>query len=99
MVRHTEEFIEHVNKVKKESLINANVMFAGYIVLAKRMQQEGISIENLSDILDSIDFSRENEMWREIGVLDDNKRIAMGARKKVKEYFNNIKFLGEVIND
>lgn len=72
------------------SLLLYNKMFAGYIVLAKRMQDEGIELINLTKILEGIDFSRNNPLWAEIGIISEGK-ITPDAEKKIKEYFKNFK--------
>jgi hypothetical protein len=90
MGTYTDEFINKVRETREKSIINSNVMFAGYIVLAKRMREENIPLNKLSVILDKIDFSRDNKEWEDIGVIKDNI-ISDSAKKPVKNYFSNMK--------
>jgi DNA-sulfur modification-associated len=84
-----EAFIDNVEKIKEKSLINTNNMFAGYVVLAKRMKDEGVPITKLPNVLDKIDFSRENPEWEKLGILE-NGTISRKARKQIVEYFKNL---------
>lgn len=87
--KYKEQFITNVDKIRKDSLINANAMFVGYLVLAKRMKEENVSISKLSKILDNIDFSKDNEIWEKLGILN-NRKIVNKTRKNIKEYFSKI---------
>lgn len=87
---YSNEFVKKVKETKEKSIINSNVMFAGYVVLAKRMREENIPLKKLVEILDKIDFSRENKEWEDLGVIKDNI-IADSAKKPVKNYFSNLK--------
>ena len=87
--KYKDEFITNVNITRKKSLINTNLMFVGYLVLAKRMKEEKVSITKLPKILDKIDFNRDNEIWEKLGVLSDGK-IVSKTRKNIKDYFHTI---------
>ena len=96
-----DEFINSVSTVKKQSFINANKMFAGYIVLAKRMDQENIPFEKVKTIIDNIDFSRSNPLWREIGFIGKDSTTNMNTAKNIRKYFNELDLkllLGEKSN-
>ena len=84
-----DEFLNNPQEHKKASIINSNSTFAGYIVLAKRMKDEEISMSELSEILEQIDFSRDNDEWEKLGVLE-NKRSTNGSRKKMMKYFKEL---------
>jgi hypothetical protein len=86
---YAEEFIENVEEIKEKSLINHNNMFAGYVVLAKRMKDEGIPITKLPNILDKINFSRENTEWEKWGILENGK-VTNKARKRTIEFFKKL---------
>lgn len=94
---YEKEFISDVKRIRKVSLINSNMMFAGYIVLARRFKEKNISVEYLLDVLHNIDFSKENPLWEEIGVLNNGYTSRM-AKKQIKKYFNEIN-LDEVKKD
>lgn len=83
------EFIKEYDEYKKMSLINDNNMFAGYIVLAKRLQDENLKINALKKIINNIDFSKDNKLWEELEILKNGK-ITTKARENTKEYFRNL---------
>lgn len=87
---YTDEFVKKVKETKEKSIINSNVMFAGYVVLAKRMREEKISLDKLGSILDKVNFSRDNKEWEDLGIIKDNI-ISDSAKKPVKNYFSNMK--------
>lgn len=87
---YPDAFITDYNSVNKKSLINANPMFAGYIVLAKRMKDEGIKISKLTKILDQIDFSRDNKQWEKLNIVS-NGVLTRDALKNIKKYFKDMK--------
>ncbi|MED4883159.1 DNA sulfur modification protein DndB [Bacillus smithii] len=89
---YTDEFVNNVQETRKNSLINENITFIGYIVLARRMFEKGIKARNVIRYIADIDFRKDNPMWEEIGVLvagniNDNVKK---ARKVIKEFFENI---------
>lgn len=86
---YPEEFIEKVSEYRKMSIINHNFMFAGYVVLAKRMKDEGIEISRLPDILGEINFSKDDPQWSKIGVINSGK-VDMRARANIKKFFNEL---------
>jgi hypothetical protein len=65
-------------------------MFAGYITLSKLFRDQGIRISKIKNVLDSIDFSRSNPLWKEIDVLDEKETVTGKARTKIKDYFSKI---------
>ncbi|MET3505516.1 hypothetical protein [Halalkalibacter oceani] len=78
-----DEFISDIKEIRYKSEINRPTMFYGFVCLAKRMQDEGIEIELLSDIVKDIDFNKEN--WQEL-----KGKSPAGIRKHIKEVFENI---------
>lgn len=86
-------FLNNIEQVREHSLINNNVTFAGYIVLARRMKEKKIPISDLPSILEKIDFSKSNPMWEEVGVLE-NGRISRKARQNMKKFFEKLE-IGE----
>lgn len=81
-----DEFLNNVEEVRKKSLINNNNMFAGYIVLAKRMLENNLPLDTIINVINKIDFDKNNPLWEEIGVLENGK-VKDNARKKIKDYF------------
>lgn len=93
-IKNEEAFISNIDEVRKESLINANQFFVGWIVLAKRMLDENIKLNKLQDIVDCLDFSRTNPIWMKHGILDSRGNINNNVKTKVREYFKNIELNG-----
>lgn len=94
-----EQFIFDIKKTREKSLINVNNMFAGYVALASRMYKENIPVDDLVNIINSIDFSRNNPMWRELGILDENGNYNDKQKNVIKtivKYFNDLE-LGEMV--
>lgn len=90
IAEYSDEFL--YNTKDNKSLMNYNKMFAGYIALAARMKNEGIELDQLSNILNSIDFSRENPIWNEIGILDESETVNKKVdERKIANYFKTIK--------
>jgi hypothetical protein len=86
---YQDEFINNLSEIRNKSIIAQNNTFAGYVVLARRMKEEGIKITQLENILSKIDFSRENKFWDELNILDEG-RITNKTRKKIKEFFEQL---------
>lgn len=89
IAEYEDEFLNSKNK--EDSLMNYNKMFVGYVALAARMKKENIEIEEMRFILDSIDFSRSNPLWKELGVLNSGGII--GSKLDEKEIANYFKKL------
>ncbi|MGG2091306.1 DNA sulfur modification protein DndB [Bacillus sp. S13(2024)] len=86
-----DEFMGDIAKIREQSLINANSMFYGYILLAKRMQEENISVDNVEKVLKDIDFSRTNSLWRKIKLIDKNNNITTKPKNTIYKFFNELK--------
>jgi hypothetical protein len=94
---YPDEFINNLAETRSKSIINQNNTFAGYIVLARRMREEGIKLTQLEDILNKVNFSRENKQWDELNILNDG-RVTNKARKKIKEFFEQLDIKEGVMN-
>ncbi|MEI2465106.1 DNA sulfur modification protein DndB [Niallia taxi] len=101
--KNEEEFITNAQKVNKDSLINSNVMFIGYIALARVMFEKGIKARKIGSFLEQIDFSRSNPIWKEIKLLDEKGRVdnkiynSDKVKKSLKEIFESINFDGDKV--
>lgn len=84
------ELTKNIADNRKTTLLNANVMFNGFITLAERMNSENISLSKLPKILNEIDFSRDNKLWEEIKVLDSSNRIKNSSKKQIIKLFNEL---------
>ncbi|PAV30249.1 hypothetical protein CIL05_07210 [Virgibacillus profundi] len=89
---YAEQFIENPIEWKKKSVMVENNMFIGYIVLARRMYELGIDAVNVIDYIDSIDFDKNNELWQDIGFLNEDKNLnkTMSARNAIENYFKQL---------
>jgi hypothetical protein len=89
---YPEEFLMNIEETRKKSLINNNNMFIGYIILARRMFESNMKARDIRKIVKDIDFSKENKLWNQIGVLDQKGNITETnkARKAIKDYFNKL---------
>lgn len=87
-----EEFIFNTIEYRNKSLINHNNLFVGYVVLANKMMVNQIPVEKLTDIIKSIDFSKDNSFWKELGILNDKGNIedTSKARKIIAKYFSEL---------
>jgi hypothetical protein len=90
MLNNSEAFMTDITSVRENKIININQMFIGYVVIAKKFYDNKLKLTKLQPIIESIDFSRNNEMWQLLGVLDENKRVTGFAGKKIMNYFKNI---------
>lgn len=88
-----EQFIHNVAETRKESLMVENSMFVGYIVLARRLYEQEIKANKVVNIIKEIDFNRDNDVWKQIGVVDEKGNLTETnkARKAIKQYFEEIK--------
>lgn len=84
--------IDNIEEARKTSLIVENSMFIAHIIIAKRMMEMGLKAREIRKIINEIDFSRDNPLWKEIGVLNssDNFNDTGKARKAIKQYFDNL---------
>jgi hypothetical protein len=89
---YPDEFINDIENTRKESLINDNNMFVGYITLARKMFESDVKPREIRKYIKDINFSRDNIMWQEIGILDEKLNITdtNKARKAIKELFETI---------
>lgn len=86
---YPEEFISNIEETRNLSLINENSMFAGYIVLARRMFEDGKKVKELRQVLNKIDFSKDNNLWEELNILSD-KKLTTNARKNIVNFFKEL---------
>lgn len=83
------EFNKNIDEIRRNSLINNNVIFAGYISLAQNMLENGVQIKKLTKIIDSIDFDKSNKLWENLNVLK-NGNVTNMARKNLIKYFREL---------
>jgi hypothetical protein len=91
--KYENEFLNDPKKYREVSLINQNnVIGVGYIVLARRMMENKLDPSEIMRIMDTINFSKDNKDWIELGILNEKGNITdtPKARKAIKEYFEKI---------
>jgi hypothetical protein len=90
---YPDAFINNVEETRKTSLINDNNFFIGYIVLGRKLYNAKLKPRDVIKYIKDIDFSRDNPLWKELGILDEKGNITETnkARKAIKQYFENIK--------
>lgn len=87
MSLYPQEFGDYKNR-NKHSLMYYNKMFAGYIALAAKMHKDNIAFKELAEIMNKIDFSRNNPIWMKLGIVDENGVITKNAKEeKIENYF------------
>ena len=89
---YDEQFLINPIKYRRETLMLENNMFAGYVLLASRMFEEDKQVHLVTKIIGKIDFSRDNSMWKELGVIDNkgNLNDKRHTQKGIEQLFNNI---------
>ncbi len=84
-----EAFQTDIVSTKKESIINANQMFVGYVALAGRFYRDKIALTALDATLKKIDFNRGNPLWEQLAILDA-KGNTRNMKKAIAKFFNQI---------
>ena len=94
---YQDEFIDNVDKYSKDSLINSNIMFAGYVTIASKLFSEKVTITPsiIKSIMNKIDFSRDNKVWKEIKLLDEKGNMNKNSRRRnyLIKYFSDLNIL------
>ncbi|MCM3109942.1 DNA sulfur modification protein DndB [Lederbergia lenta] len=88
---YSEQFLENSKAYRKTTVMVDNNMFVGYIVLARKMMEQGINPAMIEEYINKIDFSRENKLWHDIGYLENGKQTdTKKARETIKNYFESL---------
>lgn len=90
---YPDEFIDNIGETKKISVINMPLTFVGYLALSKQLHGRNDWEDKLTNILLKIDFSIDNPIWEEIGIIRNGKttiNFTKTIMKKIINYFNNI---------
>jgi len=85
---YSNEFLFNVEKTKKISYINHRNMFIGYIALSRKLYKQEDWKSKTVKIMNSIDFSIENNVWKDIRINDNilNKT----SRKELYKLFKEV---------
>ena len=84
-----DEFKNNIEGVREYSLINNNNIFVGYVVLARRLQENDMSVKEIERIVRGVDFNKDNPTWEELGILE-NGRVVGKNRKKITSFFEKL---------
>lgn len=88
---YEEEFITKYNETRSVSLINYNQMFHGYVILARKLYEKNRKPNDIIEIIKKVDFSKDNPIWRDMGVLKkDGSTNYQSSKKHIKKYFEQI---------
>lgn len=94
---YADEFVYEVKETSKDSLINANIMFVGYISLAAKLYKENteLNTSTINNIIKNIDFSKDNPIWSNIGLIDNGKiNTTKKTKRELIKYFSNLELVG-----
>lgn len=84
---YEEEFITNPYEIKQKSVINHKNMFYGYIALSAKLQNDSQWKEKVKQKMETIDFSVENPLWRDLGLVNNNKDANKTLRVKLYNLF------------
>lgn len=97
MFDNPDAFMTDIVNIRNDSVINANRMFYGYVALAKNFYDNNIELERLQEVIENIDFKRDNLIWSEVGLVDSqtgridyNGGSISRINKSLIKYFTNI---------
>ncbi|WP_232699989.1 DNA sulfur modification protein DndB [Brevibacillus daliensis] len=93
---YPEEFVTNILQTKKKTLINSNQMFYAYVIMAKRLKDKDLPANDILKFVEQVDFSRDNQLWEDLGILDAKKNITTNPKNKIKKYFRNLIFKEEI---
>jgi len=89
MGTYTEEFIVNPYGIKETNLINNKNMFYGYIALSAKLQDNKDWKDLMKQKIESIDFNKNNDLWKNIGLLN-NKIANKSLRNKLYKIFTDV---------
>jgi hypothetical protein len=85
---YTNEFIKNLDQTKKYSYINHKNMFYGYIALSRKLFGVKNWEDKIKEMLDKIDFSKNNEFWNDIKLCEQDMNKT--SRKDLYKLFENL---------
>lgn len=77
-----DEYKESIND--KNNLLFSKTFFIGHVILAQKMHEKEIPYEELNEILDDIDFSRNNPIWKELNIIREDGRNSTNEKRMIK---------------
>lgn len=97
-MRYPKEFVTNIGETRKETIINSNQMFTAYVILAKKLKDMELPPSHITRVIDKIDFSRSNPLWKEIGILDNNSSMMTKPKSKIVNFFKKLDVKEEINN-
>ena len=88
MSLYKNEFILDPYSIQDVSVINHMNMFYGYIALSSELQGNSDWKQLLENKMKSIDFSKENPLWKEIGIFSN--KLNKSIKNKIYKYFKEV---------
>jgi hypothetical protein len=79
---------DNIAKSKEISAINLPAMFVGYICISKHLYNQTNWEDKLNNILKDINFDINNPVWKDIGIIKDDKPSITLKRPQLKKIFN-----------
>lgn len=84
------EFVTNFKETKDKSMLVENLTFAGYIILASRMKSANISPSKVKKYIENVDFSKANQLWKNLDVLDEKGRLTRNAKAGIEKLFSEL---------
>jgi hypothetical protein len=54
------------------------------------MKSVGISPIKIKKYIENINFSKENDLWNRLDILDSKKRLTRNAKAGIEKYFSEL---------
>jgi len=80
---YSEEFIADPYKIRETSMINNKNIFYAYIALSAKLQNNKDWKEILKKQMKSINFKNTNKLWKDLGMVNNNKDANKTLRTKL----------------
>jgi len=80
---YTEEFIANPYQIRETSMINNKNIFYAYIGLSAKLQNSKDWKKVLKKQMQSINFDKSNKLWKDLGMLNNNKDANKTLRNKL----------------
>lgn len=63
------------SKNKENSMLNEEIMYVGFIILASRMMNKQMKAYEVLDILEVVDFRKDDDIWKEFEIVDSKLNV------------------------
>ncbi|MEM5599291.1 hypothetical protein AAHB53_28485 [Niallia circulans] len=63
------------SKYKENSMLNEEIMYVGFIILASRMMNKQMKAYEVLDILEAVDFRKDDAIWKEFEIVDSKLNV------------------------